>query len=69
MKRIVEGEDCAAMAVAVRARGKDSGVTTDMQQNHAVRFRDGRAVMFSLHASFEQALEAVGLREADARAN
>jgi len=63
VKRMVEGENCAAVAVTVRARGKDSGVNTDMEQNHAMRFRDGRAVMVSFHASFEHALEAVGLRE------
>jgi ketosteroid isomerase-like protein len=63
VKDIVEGEDCAAMVVAFRARGNDSGVITEMEQGHAIRFRDGRAVMVSTHTSFEQALEAVGLRE------
>ena len=63
VKRVIEGDDCAAMVVAFRARGKDSGVITDMEQGHAMRFRDGRVVMVSTHASFEQALEAVGLRE------
>ena len=63
VKRVVEGDDCAAMVVAFRARGKDSGVITDMEQGHAMRFRDGRAVMVSTHVSFEQALEAAGLRE------
>ena len=63
VKRIVEGEDCAAIVVAFRARGKDSGVLTDMEQGHAMRFRDGRAVMVSTHTSFEEALAAVGLRE------
>jgi ketosteroid isomerase-like protein len=63
VKHIVEGEDCAAIVVAFRAQGKDSGVITDMEQGHAMRFRDGRAVMVSTHTSFEQALEAVGLRE------
>jgi hypothetical protein len=42
VKRIVEGEDCAALVVTFRARGKDSGVMTDMEQGHAMRFREGR---------------------------
>ena len=63
VKRIVEGEDCAALVVAFRARGKDSGVITHMEQGHAMRFRDGRATMVSTHTSFELALEALGLRE------
>jgi ketosteroid isomerase-like protein len=61
--RIVEGEDCAAFVVTFRARGKDSGVITDLVQGHAMRFGDGRALMVSTHRSFEEALEAVGLRE------
>ena len=63
VKHIVEGEDCAAFLVAFRARGKDSGVITDMEQGHAMRFRHGRAVTVSTHTSFGQALEAVGLSE------
>ena len=63
VQRVVEGEDCAAMVVAFRARGKESGAITDMEQGHAMRFRDGRVVMVSTHRSFEDALEAVGLRE------
>jgi ketosteroid isomerase-like protein len=59
-ERIVEGEDCAAAVIHFRARGRGSGVVTD---GHAVWFRDGRMVKASAHRSFEDALEAVGLRE------
>ena len=62
-ERIVEGEDCAAAALHFRARGKGSGVITDLQQGHALWFRHGRIVKASAHASFEEALEAAGLRE------
>ena len=64
---IVEGEDCAAFVVTFRARGKDSGAITELVQGHAMRFEDGRALMVSTHRSFEEALEAVGLRSDDAR--
>ena len=60
---IVEGEDCAAFVVNFRARGKDSGVVTNLVQGHAMRFGDGRALMVSMHRSFDEALEAVGLRK------
>ena len=63
VERVVEGEDCAAMLVTFRARGKDSGVVTNMEQGHAMRFRDGRAVIVSVHTSFEHALEAVALSD------
>jgi hypothetical protein len=51
------------VVVRFRARGKDSGVTTNLQQGHAMRFRRGRIVMLSAHTSFDEALEAVGLRQ------
>lgn len=63
VKRVVEGEDCAALVVAFRARGRDSGAITELEQGQAMRIRDGRTVMVSMHTSFEHALEAVGLRE------
>jgi len=61
--RIVEGDECAAVALRFRARGKGSGVLTDLRQGHALRFADGRIVKVSAHPSFEDALEAAGLRE------
>ena len=63
VERIVEGDECAAVALRFRAQGKGSGVHTDLRQGHALRFKDGRAVKVSAHASFEEALEATGLRE------
>ena len=62
VERVVEGDECAAVALRFRARGKGSGALTDLQ-GHALRFEDGRVVKVSAHASFEQALEAAGLRE------
>jgi ketosteroid isomerase-like protein len=62
-ERIVEGEDCAAVAVRVRAQGKDSGVATELRQGHALRLKDGRVFKVSTHLSFDEALEAVGLSE------
>ena len=41
VKRIVEGEDCAALVVAYRVQGNDSGVITETERCHAMRFRDG----------------------------
>jgi len=67
-ERIVEGEACAAVAVRFRARGKGSGVSTELHQGHALWFRHGRTVKVSTHQSFEQALEALGLSEQDAHA-
>ncbi len=63
VERIVEGQDCAAVAVHFRVRGKGSGVSTDLQQGHALWFRRGRAGKVSTHQSFEQALRAVRLSE------
>ena len=63
VERVVEGDECAAVALRFRARGKGSGALTDLRQGHALRFEDGRVVKVSAHASFEQALEAAGLRE------
>ncbi len=63
VERIVEGDECAAVAVRFRARGKGSGVLTDLWQGHAVRFKDRRIVKLSAHSSFEEALEAAGVRE------
>jgi len=63
VERIVEGENCAAVAVRFRAQGQGSSVITDLAQGHAARLRDGRVVRLSAHSSFEEALEAVGLRE------
>jgi ketosteroid isomerase-like protein len=61
VERIVEGEECAAVAIRFRARGKGSGVLTDLRQGHVARFKVGRIAKSSLHESFEEALEATGL--------
>src|SRR3954452_7848938 len=63
VERIVDGGECAALAVRFRGQGKGSGVSTDLRQGHALRFKDGRVVKVSACASFEQALEAAGLSE------
>jgi len=63
LERIVEGHDCAAVAIRFRARGKGSGVPTDLRQGHAIRFKNARIVKLSAHKSFESALEAAGLSE------
>lgn len=64
VERIVEGDDCAAVVVRFRARGRGSGVMTeDLEQGQALWFRNGRMVKVSAHTSFEQALEEVGLEE------
>jgi ketosteroid isomerase-like protein len=61
-EKIVEGEDRAAVAINFRARGTGSGVITDLHQGHAHLLRNGRFVKVSPHPSFEEAIEAVGLR-------
>ena len=63
VERIVEGDECAAVAIRFRAQGEGSGVLTDLRQGHALRFEDGRIVKVSAHASFEAALSAAGLRD------
>jgi ketosteroid isomerase-like protein len=63
VERIVDGEDCAAVAVCFRARGKGSGVATELRQGHAVRLHDGQIFRVSTHMAFDEALEAVGLSE------
>jgi ketosteroid isomerase-like protein len=63
VERIVAGEDCAAVGIRFRARGRGSGAMTDLQQAQAIRFRNGRIVKISAYTSFEQALDAVGLRD------
>src|SRR5215207_4249258 len=60
-EHIVEGDECAAVAIRFRAQGRGSGVHTDLRQGHALRFADGRIVEVSAHASFEEAPEAAGL--------
>ena len=62
-ERIVEGEDCAAVAVHFRTQGRGSGVATEYRQGHALRLREGRVFKVSFHLSFDEALEAVGLSE------
>src|SRR4051812_41702987 len=44
LERIVEGEDCVVVAVRFRARGRDSGVATELRQGHALRVKDGRVL-------------------------
>jgi ketosteroid isomerase-like protein len=63
VERIVEGDDCAAVAIRFRARGKGSGVPTDLRQGHAMHFKNGRVLKLSAHRTFESALEAAGLSE------
>ena len=63
VERIVEGHECAAVAIRFRARGKGSGVLTDLRQGHVPRFKDGGVAKASLHGSFDEALEAAGLSE------
>jgi ketosteroid isomerase-like protein len=62
-ERIVEGKDCAAVAVHFRVKGAGSGVITELKQGHAVWLRQGRTVKVSTHLSFEHALAATGLSE------
>ena len=63
LERIVEGDECAAVAIRFHARGKGSGVLTDLRQGHAVYFKEGLIAKLSAHPTFEQALEAAGLSE------
>ncbi|MEO7197480.1 MAG: nuclear transport factor 2 family protein [Solirubrobacterales bacterium] len=63
VERIVEGRECAAVAIRFRAKGKVSGALTDLRQGHVVYFKDGRVANASLHKSFEESLEAAGLSE------
>jgi ketosteroid isomerase-like protein len=63
VERVIDGEGCAAAAVRFRGRGEGSSVVTHLRQGHAMRIRDGRVVKVSAHASFREALEAVGLSE------
>ncbi len=63
VERIVEGDGCAAAAIRFRARGKGSGALTELRQGHAVRFNGDRVAEVSFHASFDDAVEAVGLSE------
>ena len=60
-ERIVEGGDCAVVAVRFRAQGKDSGVVTELRQGHAVWLKDGRIFKVSTRMSVDEALEAAGL--------
>jgi ketosteroid isomerase-like protein len=62
-ERIVEGEDCAAVAVRFRAQGEGSGVNAELRQGHALWLKDGRVFKVSTHMSFDEALQAVGLSE------
>ena len=63
VERIVEGDECAAVAIRFYGQGKGSGARTDLPHGHALRFKSGRVVKISAHVTFEEALEAVGLRE------
>jgi len=63
VERIVEGNECAAVAIRFRAKGKGSGVLTDLRQGHVARFTDGQIADHSAYASWEEALEAAGLSE------
>lgn len=61
-EQIVEGPDCAAVAVRFRVRGAGSGATTELRQGHAFWFRNDLTLKISTHPSFEDALAATGLR-------
>ena len=63
VERIVEGDECVAVAIRFRGRGTVSGALTDLRQGHVLRFKDGRVAEASLHKSFDEALEAGGLSE------
>ena len=69
VERIVEREDRAAVEVRFSARGRGSGVMTDLHQGHAMQFKNGRIVKLSAHASFDEALEVAGVVEQRAPAD
>jgi ketosteroid isomerase-like protein len=62
-ERIVAGPDCAAVAIHFRVRGAGSGAATELRQGHAFWFRNDLTVKISTHSSFDEALDATGLRE------
>jgi len=63
VERIVEGKDCAAVFVRFHARGRSSGLVTDLRQGQALWVAGGRVRKVSAYATFEEALAAVGLSE------
>ena len=59
----VEVGDIVLLVGDLRARGKGSGVETELQAGYMIKFRDGQVVRMRAFRDPEQAFEAVGLRE------
>jgi ketosteroid isomerase-like protein len=50
-------------------RGRESGALVEIRETHVVRLRDGQVIEVHEYRSKAEALEAVGLSEADAHAD
>jgi len=57
------GEDRVVVGLYQRSRGKRSGVEVENRQGQLWTFRDGLVVRWESFGTFQEALEAVGLRE------
>ena len=70
VERIIDVADDELLVLAYqRGRIKESGVPIELRVGYEWRLRKGKTVRVQAHFSWEQALEAVGLSEQDARAD
>src|SRR5215208_8349144 len=69
VERIVEDDECAAVAIRFRAQGRGSGVHTDLRQGHALRFEVARIVKVRLTPPLERPSRPPGSRVTGRRRN
>ena len=62
-QRFIEAGDFVLVPVRISAKGRESGVPTEMTLFHVFEFTDGKIWRLRSYRDEAEALEAVGLRE------
>jgi uncharacterized protein len=65
----IDADNFVVVDVTIWARGRGSGVETEMPQGHLCTVHNGRLTRVELFESKDRALEAAGLSEQDAHAD
>jgi len=63
LEAVIDVDDEVVAHAHQVGRGRGSGVAVEMRNGHVWTLRDGKVTRFRAFQSFEEALEAVGLRE------
>ena len=68
-EEVIDAGDRLVIMQCVRAKGKGSGIETDLHYAVAYRFRGGKIIEIKEFRTKEEALQALGLSEQDAHAD